>query len=365
MDDLKISHVDANVVQGVVEAIEKEFGEMKKSYGKKHQYLGMDLDLSSKGEVKISMVPYILDAIETFGEDCSTPVGSPAAKYLLTVRPKSEPLPEEKRKLFHKVVAKLLYITKRARPDLIVAVNFLCGRVTKATKDDWNKLHRCLRYLKSTIDLPLTISIDDMTIVHTFIDAAFAVHDDMKSHTGTVITMGKGALYASSNKQKLNTKSSTEAELVGAGDMVGRAIWTANFLEEQGYKVKQNNVYQDNQSAIKMEVNGRQSASPRSRHINIKYFFIKDYVEKGKINVIYCPTENMIADFASKPTTGKLFEKQRDQMMGVTRCDPSTFDTTQDQERVGSRDPESKSNESKTVTWADVVRNDSRTEMSR
>merc|ERR1711939_953894 len=114
------------------DAIEKEFGEMKKSYGKKHQYLGMDIDFSNKGEVQISMVPYIQDALEVFGEDCSAPAKTPATKKLLNVRPDSEPLPEDKRKLFHKVVAKLLYITKRARPDIILAVSFLCGRVTKA-----------------------------------------------------------------------------------------------------------------------------------------------------------------------------------------------------------------------------------------
>ena len=65
--------------------------------------------------------------------------------------------------------------------------------------------------------------------------------------------MGQGSLYASSKKQKLNTKSSTEAELVGAGDFLSQVIWTANFLRAQGYEVVDNILYQDNQSAMKLE----------------------------------------------------------------------------------------------------------------
>eukprot|EP00980_Cylindrotheca_fusiformis_P025669 scaffold14401_cov140-Cylindrotheca_fusiformis.AAC.2 len=116
------------------------------------------------------------------------------------------------------IMAKLLFVSRRARPDIQVAISFLTSRVTKADRDDWKKLKRVLQYLNWTIDMPLTLSIDNLCVVKTWVDAAFATHDDMRSHTGGIISMGKGALYASSRRQKINMKSSTEAELVGAAD---------------------------------------------------------------------------------------------------------------------------------------------------
>jgi hypothetical protein len=149
--------------------------------------------------------------------------------------------------------------------------------------------------------------------------------------------MGKGTLYASSKRQKLNTKSSTEAELVGAGDFLPQTIWTANFIEAQGYKVKRSEYHQDNQSAMKMEKNGRQSAGQRSRHINIRYFFIKDKIDKGEISLIYCPTGEMIADFFTKPQQGGMFTRFRDVVMGVTHHSSIRVPTSQGQERVENR----------------------------
>jgi hypothetical protein len=78
----------------------------------------------------------------------------------------------------------------------------------------------------------------------------------MKSHTGLTMTLGKGCPISSSTRQKLNTKSSTEAKLVGVDDSMGLITWTQNFLHEQQFKISDNIVYQDNQSAILLERNG-------------------------------------------------------------------------------------------------------------
>jgi hypothetical protein len=78
-----------------------------------------------------------------------------------------------------------------------------------------------LEYLNGTLDLYLTLGADDLNTIQTWVDASYAVHPDMKSHTGGVISMGIVGLMCKSTKQKLNTKSSTEAELVGATDYGG------------------------------------------------------------------------------------------------------------------------------------------------
>jgi hypothetical protein len=337
VDDLKISHVSKNVVEDMVTKIEERYGKMTVTRGTKHTYIGMDIEFMGNGEVQILMRDYILEAIEMFPEDCTGTAATPARNHLFWVNPTGTRLSEERRALLHSITAKLLFVSKRARPDAQVPISFLTSRVTKADVDDWGKLKRLLTYLHGTIDLPLTLSIDNLCVVKTWVDAAFATHHDMRSHTGGYITMGKGALYASSKRQKLNTKSSTEAELVGAGDFLPQTIWTVNFIEAQGYKVSRSEYHQDNQSAMKMEKNGRQSAGQRSRHINIRYFFIKDKIDKNEINLMYCPTGEMIADFFSKPQQGSMFRHFRDIIMGVKHHSCIRALTSQGQERVENK----------------------------
>ena len=121
----------------------------------------------------------------------------------------------------------------------------------------------------------------------------------------------------SSTKQKLNSRSSTETELIGADDFMPAICWTRYFLLEQGYSVKANILYQDNKSSILLEKNGKASSSKRTKHINIRFFFITDRVSTGELSVLWCSTLDMIADFATKPLQGALFRKFRDQIMGV------------------------------------------------
>ena len=95
---------------------------------------------------------------------------------------------------------------------------FLCTRVSKSDEDDWKKLRRVIAFIKATIEDIRIIGANSLTDIFTWIDAAYAVNYDMKSQTGGAILMGIGVLHAKCSKQKLNMKSSTEAELVGNSD---------------------------------------------------------------------------------------------------------------------------------------------------
>jgi hypothetical protein len=152
---------------------------------------------------------------------------------LFEIDENSEPLDKEKSELYHHIVAKLLYVSKRCRLDVQFTIGFLCTRVSCSTKEDWAKLKRLLQYLNRTIDVFLTIGADNLTDMNTWIDASYAVHADMKSHTGGGISLGRGATMSKSSKQKLNTKSFTEAEVVGASDYVRNSIWAAHFTPRQ------------------------------------------------------------------------------------------------------------------------------------
>ena len=89
-------------------------------------------------------------------------------------------------------------------------------------------------------------------------------------------------------------------------------------MEEQGYKIEENVLYQDNKSAILLEKNGRKSMSKQSCALNVRYFFISDQVNQGNLNVQYCPTDEMIGDFMTKPLQGSKFMKFRKILMGET-----------------------------------------------
>jgi hypothetical protein len=89
-------------------------------------------------------------------------------------------------------------------------------------------------------------------------------------------------------------------------------------MKAQGYGVKDNVLFQDNKSSILLEKNGKASSSKRTKHINIRYFFITDCVKNEEVSVVWCPTGDTIGDFATKPLQGALFRKFRGQIMGVT-----------------------------------------------
>jgi hypothetical protein len=129
-----------------------------------------------------------------------------------------------------------------------------------------------------------------------------------------VISLGSGGVDVRSTKQKLNTKSSTEAELVALSDMCGKVIWHREFLVAQGMNPPPARVYQDNMSTMSLIKNGA-STSDRTRHVAIRYFWVKDRISTKEIEVIYCPTEDMIADILTKPLVGEQFIKLRNLLL--------------------------------------------------
>jgi len=118
---------------------------------------------------------------------------TPASAHLFQIDDEAAVLlPEDQADLFHHYVAQLLLLCKRARSDLHIAVVFLCTRVKAPNKHDWKKLCYVIRYLRGTAHSPLIIGWDQSGNIYWYVDAAFAVHNDMKGHTGAIMTMGQG-----------------------------------------------------------------------------------------------------------------------------------------------------------------------------
>ena len=160
-----------------------------------------------------------------------------------------------------------------------------------------------------------------MSVIHWWIDASFAVHADYQSHTGACLSFGHGCPVNISSQQKINTRSSTEAELVAINDAMALVLWCRLFIMGQGFDVHDNIVYQDNQSTMLLGNNGRHSSGKKARHIEIRYYFITDQVKRKNICLEYCPMEAMISDFFMKPLQGSQFRKFRDFILNVDHGD--------------------------------------------
>ena len=274
------------------------------------------------------MEKYIHGILEEAPQDMEGIVNTPASAHLFQVNSQSpQHLDQETADSFHTLVAKLLFLSKRGRPDIQLPVSFLCTRVKHPDTDDYRKLGRVIKCLRNTESMVLTLERNNMHGIEWWVDASYGCHVDMRSQTGGIMSMGKGSAYVTSTRQKLNTKSSTEAELVAVSDVLPQIIWTRNFLIGQGIEVHNNTLYQDNRSAILLENNGRGSSSKRTRHIDIRYFFIKDRVDKQEVAVEYCNTERMLADFLTKPLQGNLFIQARDLIMNTQHHDKD-YDAT-------------------------------------
>ena len=315
VDDIFTVATDKKMIDELNQLLEKEFGEMKKNRSKVHEYLGMSFDFSEASKVKINMKKFLNEVISE--SNITSIAETPAAENLFNISDNSPLLNDTDREKFHSTVAKLLYAGVRVRPDILLPIIFLSSRVTKATTEDAKKLRRVLRYLNGTVDMGITLrpDTDGALRIHTYADASYGVHGDCKSHTGIMISLGGGPVLCKSVKQKIVTKSSTEAELVALSDATSLASYQLNFMESLGFNFEPVIMHQDNQSTINLANNGI-SNSDRTKHIKIRYFFIKQFIDSGEFVIEYCPTEVMLADLLTKPIQGRKFIELRNKLLG-------------------------------------------------
>jgi hypothetical protein len=310
VDDLLITSTSQPLLDELVAHLEAAYGQLTKKAGPEVDYLGMHFCFCDK--VTVSMDGFVKEILAEMPPTSSA--ASPATSNLFAVRATSTQLDRTKSEKFHTMTAKLLYLSKRVRPDLLTAVGFLCTRVSKPDVDDLGKLQRLINYLESTKELKINFNCGDEPNLLAFVDASFGVHVDGKSHTGAVLTLGGGAILAKSSKQKIVTKSSTEAEIVGVSDFASQVIQVRSYLVEQKISSGPATIFQDNLSGMKMLEHGR-PVSDSTRHINIRYFFVKDRVDNGEIKLSHLSTRSMISDLLTKPLQGALFVRHRNSLL--------------------------------------------------
>jgi hypothetical protein len=314
VDDIFISAANSKSLDRELEILEKTFGELTIDKGPVVNYLGMTMDYrGGGGKVKITMKGFIDEFLSDMDGVIDGASDVPAGKNLF------EPgdggtIKQDRKEFFHSTVARLLYLAKRVRPDILVAISYLAKRVQQPNELDEKKLHKVVRYIRGSRDLGITLQPHSVISILAYIDASHAIHWNHRGHTGMVISMGRGPIYVKSSSQKINTKSSTESELVGLSDSIGQVVWTREFLIEQGYNVQPATIYQDNTSTMQLVKNGK-SNSERTKHIATRFYFVKDRVDRREVRIEHLSTGDMIADILTKPLTGALFIKLRSMLL--------------------------------------------------
>jgi hypothetical protein len=276
----------------------------------------LTIDLTVPGKAILSQFGLLNDLLNYYQVNRNSPYATPARTDLFEDTSDSPALSNLGKSSFHSIVATLLFVAKRTRPDILLAVNTLSTKTLNPTKKDRDALERLLSYIAGTIDMPMILypSHTDEDLRES-IDAAFGVHFDWKSHTGATISYKGARVYSKSSKQKEFAKSSTDSEIYGVSNTLGEGIWCKNYLEAQGEIIAHLIVEQDNMSAIALFKRGH-SNSEKTRHINIRHFWIADQVENGIVQIVYTPTAEVTADILTKPLQGPQFRKLRAKLLG-------------------------------------------------
>ena len=218
---------------------------------------------------------------------------------------------------FRSLIGSLLYLTA-TRPDIMYATSLLSRFMQNPTQIHYGAAKRILRYLQGTKDYGIwykPTTTKSKLYGYTDSDWAGSV-DDMKSTSGYVFTLGSGVFSWASKKQDTVAQSSAEAEYIAAANSANQAIWLRRILEDMGEKQNEaTQIFCDNKSTIAMVKNP--VFHGRTKHIAIKYHFLREVSAKREIELHYCKTEEQVADIFTKALPRPKYEFLRN-MLGVT-----------------------------------------------
>lgn len=204
---------------------------------------------------------------------------------------------------YQKLLGCLLYISINTRPDVTASVNILAQKTSSPNQEDWEQLKRVVKYLKGTSKLKLKLSDNDSDSKELigYSDANWAEDKQTrKSNSGYVFFLNGGIINWACRKQTCVSLSSTEAEFIALSDTCQEAIWLQRLLEDMHEGVQNpTTIFEDNQSCLK--IIKEEKFSNRTKHIDTKFHFVKDHIDKNRITCKFCPTEEMIADIFTKP----------------------------------------------------------------
>lgn len=293
-----------------------------KDLGKLHHFLGMKVVQDEvSGDVWIGQSAYVDKVLERFGMQDAKSVITPVDTGTKLVKAVEDDEMFD-RTVYQSAVGSLLYLSTGTRPDIAFAVGNVARFSANPTKRHWAGVKRIMRYLKGTSDLGLyySNSADEDLVGYSDSDWASDV-DDRRSVSGYMFKLCGAPISWRSKKQTSVALSTAEAEYVALSIATQEAVWLKQLLSE--LRIEQSEptvVYEDNQSAISMTQNPQFHG--RTKHVDMRYHFVREKVMDGTIEVKYCRTDRMLADILTKGLSGTAFKTLRE-MAGVVSIPPS------------------------------------------
>ncbi|KAL5837333.1 hypothetical protein ACOSQ3_014502 [Xanthoceras sorbifolium] len=308
VDDMLVAGSDMQEIMNLKRELSKQF--TMKDLGAAKQILGMRIKRDTKSEtLLLSQAEYIKKVLSRFNMQDAKPVSTPLGVHFRLSKEQS-PKTEEERTHMAKVpyasaIGSLMYAMVCTRPDIAQAVGAVSRYMNNPGKIHWEAVKWILRYLRGTTNKTLCFKGGDTTLTG-YVDADLAGNVDIrKSTTGYVYTLGGTAVSWVSQLQKIVALSTTEAEYVAVTEASKEMVWLQSFLEELGKKQEDNVLYCDSQSAIHLAKNP--SFHSRTKHIQLRYHFIRSLLEDGILKLEKISGAQNPADMLTKTvTTDKL-----------------------------------------------------------
>lgn len=307
VDDMLVASSSERLIQEVYDKVSNCC--QLKNLGNVKQYLGIEVRRDTQGHFLISQKSYIDKIISEAGQEDA----------------KISPMPLDvgyfknlgnnllnSNEFYRKMIGMLLYLCTNTRPDISSSIAILSQKVSKPTKYDLNELLRVIRYLKGTRNMELRLStVGTVGDLFAYSDANWAEdRSDRKSSSGFFVSVNGGALSWCCRKQQLVSLSTTEAEFVALSETTKELIWLKRLCKEFDIDIDETtNIFTDSQSCMKIITND--GFSDRSKHIDTKYHYTRDMVERSEVELVYCPTDENIADMLTKPLGSVKLAKLR------------------------------------------------------
>lgn len=281
--------------------------------GKMKHFLGVEVKQSPEG-IFICQRRYAREVLTRFGMDESNSVKNPIVPGMKLHKDETGAKVDET--VFKQMVGSLMYLTV-TRPDLMYSVCLISRFMTSPRESHWLVVKRILRYIRGTTELGVFYKKGENKMeLMAYTDSDYAGDlDGRRSTAGYVFMMASGAISWASKKQSVVALSTTEAEYIAAALCACQCVWLRRVLEKLGFEEKTGTVIMcDNSSAIQLSKNP--VLHGKSKHIEVRFHYLRDLVNEGVVKLSYCPTEVQVADIFTKPLKLEQFEKLRG-MLGV------------------------------------------------
>ena len=314
VDDIILAGSSEDILRSVKGMLTERF--QMKDLGRLRHFLGIDFE-QKEGQVTMSQTKYIDKILERFDMmECRARETPCESKIEYSEESPKLGNPRE----YREAVGSLLYLTTCTRPDLSFVISELSRHFAEPAEDHWLTVKHVLRYIKGTKDQKLTFSKDESGTLglQVYADADWAADiTTRRSTTGYCVKLSSqsGLIAWKTRKQQTVALSTCEAEYMSLAAAMKECLYLEQFLRDLDKSTyNQTTVYEDNQGTIAVARNPVHRQ--RCKHIDIKYHFIREIVNNEKVLLKYCPTEEMVADLMTKPSTKHKLSRFRSDMFG-------------------------------------------------